>query len=205
MGAANTSAMGSHFFPRAASLLSSTSIRAFRSLSRHPSGPTLAASFCDEAHMSRQRTGSATKPWALRGNEVSGHADISLVSHCRLRPDQTDTSRVHMHGRMPVHTCSRPILHICPSLWPPPCQLPTRSTSHITQILTSRVRVHARAYTVHTSLAAGSRLPPQLLPERCTWPPSRPSSCSTLDLGQLLFLNLFRFRWPPPPSPRCLL
>lgn len=79
-----------------------------------------------------------------------------------MHPDQPDTYIlvllvvvvVHtcMHGHMPERTCSRAYCtSICSSLWPPPCQLPTRTTSiqHTriqTQILTSRVRVHARAY-----------------------------------------------------------
>lgn len=112
-----------------------------------------------------------------------------------MHPDQTDTYIVHMHGHMPVHTSSRAY---CTSAHP--CGLPHasfRPGQPTYNIHASRRRFSRPAYgytRAHTSLAAGSCLPPQLLPERCTWPPSRPSSCSTLDFGQLLFLNLFRFR-----------
>lgn len=75
--------------------------------------------------------------------------------------------------------------------------MPASDQDNLHTTYTSRRTFSRPAYgytRAHTSLAAGSCLPPLLLPERCTWPPSRPSSCSTLDFGQLLFLNLFRFR-----------
>jgi hypothetical protein len=177
-------------------LLTSTSIRAFRSL-QTPLGPALTTRFTIKPTCLAKGPAHpplATRPVDLRGNEASG----------QRHPTYMHTSILHASRQTPTYAYpyTHPSRTYCTSatfspLWPPPpCQLPTRTTyidtythtdadSHIPR--TGYTRAHTIPHGLIVSTAAAATGAVHL------------ASVSAvlvlhLGLGQLLFLNLFRFR-----------
>ncbi|KAL7812892.1 hypothetical protein V8C44DRAFT_60517 [Trichoderma aethiopicum] len=164
--------------------------------------------------MSRQRTGSSScdRARGLRGN---GASEQRHTTTCTQTDGRTD-SHLHMHAQILSSTrfhrsiARRGLLFDRPPscwaccLWPP-CQLPTR-TADMIQLVQTSVYTYAHAASGRFSRPAYGVHARAYIPRRLILSPAaaatgavRLASVSAvlvlhLGIGQLLFLNLFRFR-----------